>query len=344
MYKKLLTIIVAASFLLAGCDKENDDLVEPLSSDKFPQVLKLDDEGDGGLEDEDEFSCIITLNDRKDPSGQELGGTVVPLTEDAIVSFEIKSLEGFSNLGYYVTGATAFYEIDDCTTSADMNIDLNVTLDIATGKGSFRFPKNVKEVELVFETDDAFFDDNILNTEERSLEIVLTSVAAPAIANVVVNGSASFKYEVQDDEGIHGDWELDPSDAAQFAIFKQLFGFINEDIAGLQAADVDKIEISFEYDEVTVKVELVETETVTECGVTEIVNKEIEIETGLEELGILSADGDVELVGEIEQNNGSLKEFVYKGSFVITGSSLALTLQGEYDEEETDELTLLLEK
>ncbi|MBC7933808.1 MAG: hypothetical protein H7Y86_00420 [Rhizobacter sp.] len=343
MYKKLLTLIITAS-LLTGCDKENDDLVEPYASDRFPQVIKLDDEGDGGLEDEAGFSCVITLNDRKDPTGQELGGTVIPLPEDAIVSFEIKDLEGFSNLADYITGATAFYEIDDCTTSQDVNIDLNVSLNLATGKGSVRFPKNVKEIELVFETNDAFFDDNVLNTEERSVSIELTGVTAPAASNVVINNASSFKYEVQDDEGIHGDWELDASNAAQFAIFKQLFGFINSDIASLDAADVDKIEISFEYDEINIKVALVETESVTECGVTEIVNKEIEIETSLEELGILSADGDVEFVGEIEQSNGSLKEFVYKGSFAISGSLLTLTLQGEYDDEETDELILLLQK
>lgn len=344
MYKKLSTLLLVAALFTTGCDKENDDLELPFTSETFPQVLKFDDEGDGGLEDEDEFSCVFTLNERKDPTANELGGTVVPLKNDVTVFFEIKDLEGFSNLSNYVTGATAFYEIDDCTTSADQNIDLNVRLDLVTGKGSFRFPKDVAEVELVIEVNDGFFDDNVLNSVERSVTIVMTAVQTNANEKVVYNNAASFKYEVQDDEAINGDWELDASNATQFMLFKQLFGFVNEDIANLQASEVEKIEIRIEYGEVKVLVELVATETITECGVTEIVNKEIEIEADLEELGLYAADGDVEFVGEVEQSNGSIKEFVYKGGFVITGNLLSLTLVGEYDDEETDEITLFLEK
>ena len=39
-----------------------------------------------------------------------------------------------------------------------------------------------------------------------------------------------------------------------------------------------------------------------------------------------------------------MKEFVYKGSFKITGSALALSLTGEYTDNETAEITLNLEK
>ncbi len=336
-------LIMSMLLFVTSCDKKNDDLVEPPSASDFPQVIKFDDEGDGDLEDEDKFSFKLTLNDRVDPSGDELGGTVVPLKEDVTVLFEVKEWEGFNSLSEYIKGVKAFYEIDDCTTSEDAGIDLNVSFDAATGKGSVRFPKDVTEVEVEFETDEDLFDDNDLNEDERSITLIVTGIQ-PAGKTITYNKAAEFKYEILDDEGIHGDWELDHEDAAQFAAFKKLFGMVNEDIADLSAGDVDKIEISVEYNEVKVVVELKEKETVEECGGTEEVNKVIEIEADLEDLSTLTSEGDIEFVGELELDNGSIAEFVYKGSFKIIGGDLELVLVGEYDDEETDEITLQLKK
>src|SRR5687768_18588261 len=114
---KLYPLIAALLFF--SCDKKNDDLVKPLSASEFPQVIRLSDEGDGELEDEDKFSFKITLSDRTDPDGDELGGKVVPLKEAVTVQFHVKEFEGFSNLSDYMLGAEAFYEIDDCITSLD---------------------------------------------------------------------------------------------------------------------------------------------------------------------------------------------------------------------------------
>jgi hypothetical protein len=332
---------IAMSFsglMLAGCDKENDDLVKPLSSSEFPQVIRMDDEGGGDLEDEDKFSFEITLNDRVDPDGEELGGKVIPLNSDVTVSFTVKDLEGFSKISDYIKGVSAFYEVDDCTEK-----DVAVQFNPSTGTGTVVFPKGVEVVEVEFETDEDFFDDGVLNTSERSLVVVITGIQ-PADATVTFNPAIEFKYEILDDEGIHGDWELDASDPVQFAAFKDLFGLINEDIKDLNASDVDKIEISIEYDEVKVVVELNETETIEECGKTEVVNKVIEIEADLEELETLTDSGDIEFVGEIEQDDTTLKEFVYSGSFKITGDKLELELEGEYDDDETGKKKLILEK
>jgi hypothetical protein len=123
-----------------------------------------------------------------------------------------------------------------------------------------------------------------------------------------------------------------------------LFGLVDDDIKDLKASDVDKIEISFEYDEVKVVVELKATETIIECGQTEVVNKTVEIEADLEELETLSASGDVEFVGEIEQDYTTLKEFVYSGGFKITNKILELELEGEYDDVKTGEIKLILNK
>lgn len=335
-------LAIATVCILTSCDKKNDDLVKPLTADEFPQVIKFDDEGDGSLEDEDEFGFKLTLVDRVDPSGKELGGTVVPLQKDVTVVFRVKEWEGFDNLADYIKGAKAFYEIDDCTTSEDQGIDLNLAFNTATGQGSVTFPRDVEELEVVFEVDEDYFNDDMLNDDERSITLVLTAVEGDA--QVTVNNALEFKYEVLDDEGVHGDWELDHEDPAAFAAFTSLFGLVNEDVKNLSAADVDKIEISIEYNEVKVLVTLLETEMVDDCGVPEFQNKEIEIEADLEDLSTLVDAGDIEVVGELELPDGSSVEFVYSGSFTINGDKLELVLKGELDEDETDETTLPLSK
>lgn len=331
-----LCLLLSLSWL--GCDKQNDDLVKPLSANDFPQVIRFDDEGGGELEDEDKFSFEITLNDRVDPDGEELGGKVVPLTENVTINFRIKDLEGFNRLSDYIKGIKAFYEQDECT-----EVKVAASFNATTGIGTVVFPKGAESIEVEMEVDEDFFDDGVLNTSERSLVVVLTSIT-PQSSQVTFNSAIEYKHEVLDKDGIHGDWELDPSNAVQFAAFKELFGLVNEDIANLKVADVDKIEISIEYDEVKVLVELKATESVTECGQTEIVNKTIEIEADLEELETLTNQGDIEFVGEIEQSDTTLKEFVYKGKFTILGSTLELELQGEYDDETTNKRKLILEK
>ncbi|RYY53526.1 MAG: hypothetical protein EOO09_17650 [Chitinophagaceae bacterium] len=339
--------LIVTSFLLvlaAGCDKKNDDLVKPGTGDNFPQVIKFDDEGDGDAEDADEFSFKLVLNDRYDATGENPGGKIIPLTEDVTVNFKITEWEGFDNPSDYIREVTGFYEIDDCTTSLDEGTDLNVVFDAATGTGSVRFPKGVEEIEIAFATDEDFFNDNTLNTEERSITLEITGLTTVAGQNVTFNKARQFKYEVLDDEAVHGDWEVDHEDSAQFVLFTRLFGHINEDIASLSADDVEKIEISIEYNEVKVLVELKEMEEIEECDGPEMVNKVIEIEADLEDLSTLTNEGDIEFAGEIEQEDGSVKEFVYKGGFAISSDGLTVTLTGEYDDEETDEIVLLLKK
>jgi len=329
--------------LVAGCDKEKDDIVLPLTSEEFPQVIRFDDEGDGDLEDEDKFSFKLVLNDRVDPDGEELGGKIVPLENDVTVNFEVSDFEGFSRISDYILDGTAFYEVDDCTTSEDNGVDLKLVFDRNTGKGSVTFPKDVEEIEVEFEVDENLFDDNILNTDDRFIEFELTGVSGNNKA-VTFNPEFTFTYEPLDDESISGEWALDPLNAAQFAAFKKLFSPINEDVANLDASEVEEILLSVEYDEVKVEVVLKETETVTECGDSDVENKVIEIEADLEELDLQTLDGEIEFVGEIEQVDETLEEFVYKGEFKITGDKLELTLTGEYDGDETDEITLVFSK
>ncbi|MDF2187605.1 hypothetical protein [Paraflavitalea sp. CAU 1676] len=329
--------------LAAACDKENDDLVKPLSADEFPQVIVLDDEGDGGLEDEDAFSFKLTLLDRADATGAAPAGKITPLKEAVTVNFKVTGFKGFNKLSDYIKDAKAFYEIDDCTTSEDAGIKIPLQFDVNTGLGSVQFPAGVEEVEVEFEVDDALFDDDVFNTKKRELTIQLTGTAGNNVA-VQANKTADFTYSVQDDEAIYGEWELDSKDAAAFTRFKTLFGLVSEDIKGLTAADVKKITFEVEYGEIKVVVKLKATEVVNECGSAETKNKEIEIETEIEELADDELEGDIEFGEVLELGKGKFAEFVYKGSFKITGKQLTLELKGELEDEETDDIMLTLEK
>jgi hypothetical protein len=343
---KRIINIGALSLLLAGvagCDKKNDDIVLPLNSKEFPQVIRFDSEGDGDMEDEDKFSFKLTLNDRVDPDGNELGGRVVPLENDVTVNFEVKEFEGFSNISDFILDGTAFYEVDDCTTSEDDGINLNLVFDRNTGKGSVTFPKDVEEIEIEFEVAEDLFDDNILNTSDRFIEFVLTGVSSEKKA-ITYNAALTFTYEPLDDEAISGEWKLDPLNAVQFEAFKELFGLISEDVRNLEADDVKEILLSVEYEDIKIEIVLKETEEITECGDTETVNKVIEIEAALEELDLQTWEGQIEFAEEIEQDDETLKEFVYKGEFKINGTSMELKLVGEYDDNETSEIILIFSK
>jgi hypothetical protein len=332
MKQYLLLIASLALLVVSGCDKKNDDLVMPRKATDLPQVIRFADEAGAELEDSDEFIIALTLQDRVDPAGEELSGTIVPLTEAVRVNFAITDSKAIDNLAAYIKGGTAFYEIDDCTSSEDQGIDLGFTFDPVTGTGSVLFPKDVEEIELLFELEEDYLNDAILNEEARSITFQLVSVEATT-ENVVVNEALEFTYEVLDDEGIYGAWELDAENAEQFAAFKNLFGLVNEDIANLSAADVEKIEIEFELEEIKVLVELKETELVDDCGELEEVHKEIELELEIEELNKLVAEGELEALGELEQEDGSLLEYSLKGAFFIDDNLLHLELENELDEE-----------
>lgn len=334
--------LLAAALAFTGCDDRDKDVVKPLSDTEFPQVMALSDGGDGNLEDDDKASISIELLAEFDPSGKELGGVVNPLTNNVTLNFEITDFKGFETLGDYVLGGTAFYEVDDCTTSEDEEVDLAFTLDLTTGKGSVTFPKGIEEMEIELELNPDLFDDKTLNADERGFTFTVTGLTG-APEGLLLNKTNSFDYVVLDDEAVLGDWELDASDSVAFAAFQALFGPLDEDLAALKADEVDKIEISFGYEGVEVKVELVETEE-DECDPTEMVNKEIEIEgeyeIDLEDL-FNTLSGDMEFAEEIEQEDGSVVEFKYEGGFEIKDGSLHLTLSGEYNDEIAEQTLIL---
>lgn len=336
------TLLLVCTLLLAGCTLENDDVVTPISVDDFPQVIQFDDEEAGELEDSDELGIAIVLADRFDPTLEELGGVVEPLGEDFLLEFAVVDISGIDNIADYVLEVDALYEIDDCTTSADEGIVLLQSYDAATGLGTVIFPKGVEEIELIFSLDEDLLNNDELDGE-RGFVVELTAGSNAASANVQVL-EVPFEFKVLDDELIFGDWELDLDEEGAFENFKALFAMANDDLADLTADDVDEIAWEFELAEVNIETVLKEEEEVEECGEIEMDNVVVEIEGEFEELTDDDVEGEIEFVVEVELDDESVLEFVYKGSFTVEGESLILVLQGESDDEETDEVTLVFKK
>lgn len=342
-FLNLVYIPICVILLVTACSRLDEDRIDPRNPEDFPIVIVLADDGDGDLEDSDEVGIDLEIIPVWDPVSRNIDGVVPTPTEDLVILFEVSDPRGFAELGSYILGADAFYEVDDCTDSNDLDIDLNPEWNPSSGQGSFTWPAGVEEVELVILLDEDYFNDEILNPEDRGFAVKLAGVESTT--GVRVNTDLEFEYEVLDDEAIFGDWELDPNDPEQFARFLALFGSLNEDFEGLTAEQVDKIEISFGWEAMEVVVELLETEE-DECEPGEFEALEIDVECeydfSLSSLfGVLS--GELAFEGEAEIDGIEL-EFELEGAFEIStdGSTLQLTLSGEREGEDIDEQTLTL--
>lgn len=337
--KKYCYLYLAATMLMgaSSCSREDEDVVKPVLSDSFPQLIVLDDEGGGELEDSDELSMTLVLADRYDPAGEELGGVIVPLEEDFAVDFQIHDLQGFENISEYVLSCTALFEIDDCTTSEDEGVVLLQEYDVETGRGQLIFPAGAEAVELIFNVDPSYFEDDMLN-EARGFSVTFSSVIS---AENVQVAETTFVYETLDDEAIFGTWEGVLTDEA-WANFQSLFGTLNADILALGINDIEEVVWDFEYEALSIEIVLAETEEVDECGEIEMENIVITIESEYAELTRDAQAGEIALEGAVEQEDGSEEDYEYEGEFFISNAVMTITLQGEYNGEQTEEFSIEL--
>ncbi|NJL15544.1 MAG: hypothetical protein HC913_22745 [Microscillaceae bacterium] len=338
MKKISLFLSLYALAFFSACDEKNEGVIEPLTPATFPQVLFLDDEGDGNVEDDDNVGIKITLADRIDPEGEELGGKINPLNQAVTLTFAITDIKGFDQISDYILDGKAFYEVDDCTNSDDLGEDLDFSFNTTTGQGSVTFPAGVEEIEIEFELDEDLFDDDVVNTEDRGFVFQLTGLTGNT-SGVVVNLDLEFEYEVLDDEKIFAQWKLDLDE--DFDNFKALFSALNEDLADLDVADVDEIVFEFGYDQLTIEIVLIEEEE-DDCG--ELDNIVIELEGEYDDLTDDDVEGELALIFEVELEDESVLEGEFGGEFSIVNGFLTLSLSGELDDEEFDEQTFVLEK
>jgi hypothetical protein len=323
--------------MLTACSKKKFEHTTASDVSAFPKQLVVDEEDAGDLEDTDKASFELKLTDGIDPEGIELAGKPQELESSVVVNFQLKDAEGFAAWSDYILGGTAFYEVDDCTTSEDLGIDLQFNFDPSTGQGSVLFPAGVNSIELEFEVNASLMDDAIENSDDRGFTFALTSIGTTE-ENLVVNTDIETKFRLYDDEKVFGSWESDPNNAAELDALKELFSMANSDLIGLTAAEIDNIEVEFAFDEFKLVVTLVETEIVDECGTPEQVQVEIELEGEWEELTDDALNGMAHFIIEREEDNGSITELEYEGSFERIGNTLTLTLAGP----ETDEFTITL--
>ena len=338
---KYTILIVAAVLALTACSKKKFEHTAVTDVSAFPKQLVVDEEDAGDLEDTDKASFELKLTDGIDPEGMELAGKPQILGSSVVVNFQLKDAEGFAAWSDYILGGTAFYEVDDCTTSEDLGIDLQFHFDPSTGQGSVLFPAGVNSIELEFELNASLMDDAIENSDDRGFTFALTSIGATS-ENLVVNTDIETKFRLYDDEKVFGSWESDPNNATELNALKELFSMANSDLVGLTTAEIDNIEVEFAFDAFKLVITLVETETVDECGTMEQVQVEIELEGEWEELTDNALSGTAHFILEREEDNGSITELEYEGSFERIGNTLTWTLAGTDGSTETNEFTLTL--
>lgn len=334
------SLIAVVAVLITGCSKQKFEHTAAIDAADFPKQLVLDEEDAGDLEDTDKASFEIKLTDGIDPEGIELAGKPQILENAVTVQFQLKDAEGFTNWNEYIVGGTAFYEVDDCTSSEDLGVDLQFTFDPTTGLGSVIFPSQVNSIEIELELNPAIMDNGVENTDDRGFTFALIGIGTTT-ENLVLNTDIETTFRLYDDEKVFGSWESDHNNASELNNIIDLFTIANSDLNGLTAAEIDNIEVEFAFDEFKLVITLVETETVDECGTPEQVQIEIELEGKWEELSD-ATNGDLNFIVEREEENGFITEVEYKGSFERIGNTLTLTLTGADSSSETDELTLIL--
>lgn len=333
-----ILFIAAMAILITACSKQKFEHTTALDAADFPKQMVLDEEDAGDLEDTDKASFEIKLTDGIDPEGIELSGKPQVLQNAVTVQFELKDPEGFSNWSDYVLGGTAFYEVDDCTSSEDLGIDLQFSFDPATGKGSVIFPAQVNSIEIELELDPSIMDDAVENTDDRGFAFALTGIGSSE-DKLVLNTDIETTFRLYDDEKVFGSWESDLTNASELANIIDLFTIANSDLNGLTSAEIDNIEVEFAFDEFKLVITLLETETVDECGTQEQVQVEIELEGEWEELSDATS-GTANFIIEREEENGFITEIEYEGEFERIGNTLTLTLTGTDGSSETNEITL----
>lgn len=339
--KKQIILALCALALITSCSKENLDVVNPLNADKFPQQIIVDEENIYEREDADKVEIEVKLTDRIDVSGQNPAGISIPLSEQVRVNFELSDAAGFSGWGNYILSGKAYYEIDDCTTSDDLNIDLDYQFDNNTGKGSFLFPTGTTAVILEFELDVAVTDDNVVNTDERGFTFSLTGLGQET-TTVVVNTTLKSEFRLYDDELVFGEWEIDHNDTTQLNGVLTLLELSNADISPLISTDIDAINVEITPEETKFVITLVATEIIEECSVIDTVNIEIEVEGEIDELTDDALSGEIAFIVELENADGTVREVEYNGVFSRTGNTLSLTLSGDDGDNQTSDITLTL--
>jgi hypothetical protein len=329
---------------IIACSKRDEDVTEITNPQDFPKVIILSDEFDADNEDNDAVGIAMEMLPIWSESNPNVDGEVLAPSQTVRVFFKVFDYEGPSEITNYILGGKAFYEIDDCTTSEDENIELNFVWNADTQEGSFDWPAGIAEIEVEFEVDPLHYDDAATNDGGRGFSFELTSIQTND-SRVKLQDAPEFRYHVIDEEGIFISFDFDFNDPAAFEAFKSFFGNFDSDINDLEASAIDAIEFSFDHEKLEMTITLIETEE-DECDAMEMVNVEIQVELeydfDFEDLiNITEYEGT--LVGEIETDDLGSAEVEVDALILFNGTNeVVITLAGESVLGEIEEQTITL--
>lgn len=339
--KNISILLLCATVLITSCSKENLDVVDPRDAAQFPQQIIVDEEKIFELEDTDKAEFEVKLTDRVDASGLNLSGISVPLEQPVRVNFELSDAAGFSGWENYILSGKAYYEIDDCTTSDDLNIDLEFEFDSITGRGSFLFPVGTTAVIVELELDATVTDDNVVSSSDRGFTFALTGLAQESSV-VVVNTTLKSEFRVYDDELVFGEWAIDHTDTTQWNGVRTLLEISESDVSSLVATAINGISVEITPTETQFVITLIATEAVEGCTGIDTVNIEIEVEGEVDEITDNALSGEIVFVVELENSDGTVREVEYSGEFNRSGNQLILTLRADDGDNQTSDITITL--
>jgi hypothetical protein len=301
--------IVLAAALLVGC--ADNSLDENPNDENFPFQLVLDAEEGADLADAEDYKVEIKFADYL--PDLELPGSTITL------DYTIIALED-DMIGNVVIDKIVYeVELDDCV--YERELDFTSEGDGLTGTISISADEDLGTVPEAFEI---VFTLPGNDDTEGSFKVEFSNLQSSE--NLLLGFPRVFEYEVLDND-VAGEWELEIASEEEFEKFKEVFGKLNPDLEELTFEEITgKVKAEFEFEELKLEIELVETEEVTTCEdgevETETENKVIEIEAEYD-----AEDGEIEWEGshEIINDNGLVED------------ELDFVIECEYELNEVDE-------
>ncbi len=316
--KKIYSVFIVMLMFVAACG-DNDLGVNP-KNENYPFRLVMDAEEGADLADAEDYGIEVTFADY-------LGD--LP-TETVTLNYELSDLEDDMDGAVEIDKIVYEVEVDDCVYERELDFTsdgLTGTITVAPDPDLGSIPESFEIVVTLPGFDGA----------EGSFKFTITSLQGPE--NVILGLPAAFEYEVLDTD-VAGEWEFEIGSEEEFDLFKQVFGTLNAELAGLDFEDITgKVTAEFEFEEMKFVIELVEEIEVTTCEdgeeETEIENKVIEIEADYD-----ADDGELEFEGSHEiEDDGAIVEldFMIEAAYSVDGDELTISFFRVIDEDNQGE-------
>lgn len=305
---KLRTLYITITALIFHACALNEPDVEAMT-ENFPYRLVIDEEG-ADLADAEDYGIEIGFADYL----EELPSNEITL------GYTLSGEGDFT--GVVIDEILYEYEGDDCVFEREVPFTGN-TMTIPVDNDLGTVPEKI-EITVAF---------NLTSGEasEGGFELELTSIESAA--NVLLNDASTFEYEVLEND-VAGEWAFEIASPDEFNDFVDVFGPVSSELEGLSFSDITgSVKLEFDFEEVKIEVELVETEEVTTCenGETsnETENLVVEIEAEYD-----AEDGEIEMEGSYFTDEGEELDFIVEAAYtVISDQEISIEFISLIDED-----------